>query len=421
MEQIIISDQYNKVLSAFLESPDKAENIDLNLLQQLLEKYPYSQPLHFIHAAIQKDNPQFYDRYLPIASAYAPQREVLYNIVHHPEAFKFQPAISVETEEEISVETNFVTGNSIEPLLHFEEVEDIPDSDIAEVEDNRNVGLPEDARSDDPIFEAANIEQSLDVLRENEEVEPDTGSSNNSNIEAGEQKPQLDAPIENPTAEPGSLENSFEEEKLIGSIAGSDFFAFEQSAVDPFQDGQSKGQETLQTSHSTVSKYHDDQLPFTFLWWLDKTRKQHGENHQPYANFSLGQTRKIDQNVPAPELNHQIVENIFHLHTPLNTVDIQPNTIEFEVKRKENAIIEKFIVEDPQIRPSQPDKIDNENKARRSAEDPNDLVSETLANIYIDQMLYHKAISTYKKLSLKFPEKSPYFANQISELEKKIN
>jgi hypothetical protein len=44
-----------------------------------------------------------------------------------------------------------------------------------------------------------------------------------------------------------------------------------------------------------------------------------------------------------------------------------------------------------------------------------------LAQIYADQMLYEKAISTYKKLSLKVPEKSAYFADRILELEKKVN
>jgi hypothetical protein len=77
--------------------------------------------------------------------------------------------------------------------------------------------------------------------------------------------------------------------------------------------------------------------------------------------------------------------------------------------------------EEPQIRPPDSKKLDTENKARKSAEDPNDLVSETLAQIYADQMLYEKAISTYKKLSLKVPEKSPYFADRILELEKKVN
>jgi hypothetical protein len=36
-------------------------------------------------------------------------------------------------------------------------------------------------------------------------------------------------------------------------------------------------------------------------------------------------------------------------------------------------------------------------------------------------MLYHKALDVYKKLSLKYPEKSTYFASQIKYLELKVN
>ena len=72
------------------------------------------------------------------------------------------------------------------------------------------------------------------------------------------------------------------------------------------------------------------------------------------------------------------------------------------------------------LKPPKPEQIDNENKAKKSAEDHYDLVSETLAKIYIEQMLYHKAIDTYKKLSLKYPEKSGYFADLIQSIEKKF-
>uniref|UniRef100_UPI0039831D06 hypothetical protein n=1 Tax=Daejeonella sp. TaxID=2805397 RepID=UPI0039831D06 len=169
-----------------------------------------------------------------------------------------------------------------------------------------------------------------------------------------------------------------------------------------------------------VSRYDDDKMPYSFLWWLSKTRKEHADSYQPYVSFQLDTSQNIKRNT-VDELSTQIIENIFHLQSPVDELENAPKTVPFQVKRKEDFIVEKFIRDEPQIKPPKSDKLDNENKARKSAEDPNDLVSETLAHIYTDQMLFFKAVETYKKLSLKFPEKSTYFADQIRELEKKIN
>lgn len=86
-----------------------------------------------------------------------------------------------------------------------------------------------------------------------------------------------------------------------------------------------------------------------------------------------------------------------------------------------DQLIDKFIQQEPRITPSKSAFYSPVNMAKRSIIEPDDLVSETLANIYAQQGNFQKAISFYTKLSLRFPEKSRYFAALIKELENKLN
>ncbi|WP_321426030.1 tetratricopeptide repeat protein [uncultured Bacteroides sp.] len=53
-------------------------------------------------------------------------------------------------------------------------------------------------------------------------------------------------------------------------------------------------------------------------------------------------------------------------------------------------------------------------------EDDESCFTETLAKIYVKQQRYSKALEIIKKLSLKYPKKNAYFADQIRFLEKLI-
>ena len=98
-------------------------------------------------------------------------------------------------------------------------------------------------------------------------------------------------------------------------------------------------------------------------------------------------------------------------------------------KKLENApktdsklqLIDQFIESSPRIVPQPKAEFFNPSvQAKRSVEEHDDLVSETLARIYADQGNLMKARDSYRKLSLLHPEKKAYFAALIKQLDVKL-
>ncbi len=86
-----------------------------------------------------------------------------------------------------------------------------------------------------------------------------------------------------------------------------------------------------------------------------------------------------------------------------------------QMSRKE--LIDKFIAENPSISRPKAEFYNPISVAQNSTIDKDDIVSETLAKVYLKQGYFEKAISIYEKLSLNFPEKSIYFAAQIEQIK----
>jgi hypothetical protein len=87
-------------------------------------------------------------------------------------------------------------------------------------------------------------------------------------------------------------------------------------------------------------------------------------------------------------------------------------------KQSQSELIDKFILANPRIEPVR-EKSDAPlvDISKPFVEDKDSFVTETLAKIYLNQHYYSRAIDIYEKLTLKFPEKSSYFAGQIEKIK----
>jgi len=86
---------------------------------------------------------------------------------------------------------------------------------------------------------------------------------------------------------------------------------------------------------------------------------------------------------------------------------------------KKLDLIDKFIENNPKIgavRDIHPSF--GVNLAKEKEIEKTELMTETLARVYLEQKKYKKAIQAYKILSLKYPEKSGFFADQINAIKK---
>jgi len=92
-------------------------------------------------------------------------------------------------------------------------------------------------------------------------------------------------------------------------------------------------------------------------------------------------------------------------------------TVELDdLKRKKNELIDKFIETSPKISPIKQGTVTTAN-IETNKDDNSYLMTETLARVYLEQKKYQRAIQAYEILILKYPEKSSFFADRISDIK----
>ena len=177
---------------------------------------------------------------------------------------------------------------------------------------------------------------------------------------------------------------------------------------------------------------------------LDPSLFQPKFKRQKLVSFALDESENIEKVTPETKTQEASAEDILLLGKPLEfnkkethsfnewlklasfkTIirDKKPAKIESKTedidqleRRKKFKLIDEFITNNPKINPDRT-YTPTHNIAKAQLIQPEELMTETLARIYVEQKNYKKAIQSYKILSLKYPEKSSFFAIQIRAVE----
>ena len=94
---------------------------------------------------------------------------------------------------------------------------------------------------------------------------------------------------------------------------------------------------------------------------------------------------------------------------------VRKNEMPVQEKLLKNNLIDTFIQNNPKITPLEKGKNFTTPIPKNKQDDA--LMTETLASVYLAQKKYENAIQAYKILSLKYPEKSGFFADEIKRIQ----
>jgi hypothetical protein len=144
-------------------------------------------------------------------------------------------------------------------------------------------------------------------------------------------------------------------------------------------------------------------------------------------------TDEPTKKVPENPLHQEIEAGSIHAELMKNLNQLQENKQQLNEQSDDNGdtknrreqieIIDNFIKNSPVLsKPNlsaESEGVSQDDLSKASATLNEELVSENLAKIYLKQGKAKDAEKIYRKLIRKFPQKKPYFADQIEKIKKK--
>jgi len=407
----------NKELLNYIQNPVFLDIESLDKMKLLIKKYPYFQTAYLLFAKNKQVNGDNLQKELPLLSTFVADINVLHKILN-PVDVKDQINRFINVPKEVKKRMSQV-------LVEDEITESVVvDSTIeAPLEKTKLV-----AKSEVELDEkrAGELKKKQDIAI-NEKIEAEKKKKNDAEAAeklAAAQKAKEEAEVaEKLAAEKKAKEEAEAAEKLAAEKkAKEEAEAAEKLAAEK----KIKEEEDVEvsileenTKRETTLISNEDFIEFTIERVEEEQVEQNSETAEEKVvpeklidkqqiTEKLGEKKAATEKLPKEEtLADKILREVAQRKTKKGD--------DSESKKKTN-IINTFINESDKLAPIKAKPSGNEDKAERSMVVSDDIVSEKLADLYVKQKHYDKAISAFNKLILKYPEKNSYFADRISQI-----
>jgi hypothetical protein len=361
-------------------------------LEEISERFPYFQNAHILLAKQYHGHENIrYESYIKKAAAYAGNRDLLFRLINTQ-----PPEIIHMRKEEPETATPAALESSIpskEPIVQtFMEAvrDDKPAHDTGNGISAENFSAqPEHPTvNDEPVIHQVSIIEENNNLPADSENEKDLYNAREiierrlQEIEHQSQFERKSEPIEQIEPPNSTIEISSSVQEKTGIPVIDD-------TIYPVSEKE---------ENATANSTDVEEQPVPISQKAGETRLPSGKEVHSFLDWL-----KIKNAIPVPV--EKPLEFFSEKEAPPPASD---------------NLLDKFIKNEPRIVPQRAEFYSPGNMARKSLEVHDDLITETLAKIYAGQGHLTEAIESYRKLSLKYPEKSGYFAARISELEEEI-
>jgi len=399
-------------LMQLLKQPHHISQSEAEKLALLTAEFPFFQSAQLLYTlGVRENAPQHFQKQLRKTAIIVNNRAVLYELLHapKPQVHSIPAAVAEETVQTAEPAVTVDVAEEIqEPVAELHTTAG-PETTAEETETQQEETVAE------PALPLSNITTTVNDLKvvyittpsekEKTQAEPEEKELVPALASSEEQEIQLLKEIENTTSP--ETEVLSPEQKLNKEIERE----VSRNLIDAYvQKEIIRTPELYDTPEKTEAaplETEEEAEPGSFLDWLRKVR-------DPSVTL---ETAISEREQPATDRQEMQEQPEIKAEAPVAEVIAPEVNTKFEEKKK---IIDKIIESDPgKIRMNKDKFFSAAKDAKQSLLENEHLITETLAKIYALQGNISKAIRAYEILSLKFPQKSAYFASLIEQLKTK--